>query len=112
MSLALAASAQAGGLYYPKRAYFTMKVQGTQTTTVNTRVRCPDAEGNEVVREGQLTERVTFTTRRAGIVLFKTDGKGGVDLFQESADFEDGARPVLERGSVERASTRGGQPIR
>ena len=46
-----------------------------------------------------------FSTRRTGIVLFKTDGNGGVDVYQESADFEDGVRPVLARGTVERQST-------
>ena len=104
--LTLAATAHAGGLYYPKRAYFEMKVSGTQTTTVRAEASCYDeASGSEVTRSGELTETVRFSTRRAGVVLFKTDGKGGVDLFQESADFEDGVRPVLARGTIERQST-------
>jgi len=104
--LALAGSAHAGALYYPKRAYFEMRVTGTQTTTVNATATCYDeTSGSDVPRSGELTETVRFETRRPGIVLFKTDGSGGLDLFQESADFEDGVRPVLARGSVERQST-------
>ena len=106
LSLALAGSAHAGGLYYPKRAYFEMRVSGTQTTTVRADALCRDAAtGEDVRRFGELTETVRFSTRRPGVVLFKTDGSGGLDLFQENDDFEDGVRPVLARGTVERQST-------
>src|SRR5688572_4729026 len=83
-----------------------MRVSGTQTTTVRAEATCYDAAtGEDMPRSGELTETVRFETQRPGVVLFKTDGKGGLDLFQESADLEDGVRPVLARGSIERQST-------
>lgn len=95
------AAASAASSYYPKRAYFRVSLSGTMTTDAHATTHC-SAGGS--TREGDFSETVRFSTKRAGRVLFKTDAHRGMTIFQEDDSFESGLRPAQLRGRGSRTS--------
>jgi hypothetical protein len=80
-----------------KRASFNVTVTGTQTTRADGSDRCHDSSGSDVTESGRLLERTTFTTQRAGRVVFRTARHGSVRMRQSSK--------ILGSGTLSRTST-------